>query len=78
MKPRLRIEVVPLVHPDAESDLDATLDLLAGAFAEICISQARAEVAAELGVPAESLNRELEPLASELRPLGLARNKESA
>lgn len=78
MKPRLHIEVVPLRRHDADRELDASLDLLASALADLCIAQARAEVAAELGVAPETLDREIGPLASPLSRLGLADAKESA
>ena len=79
MKPRLRIEVVPFPTPTAMADLDAALDVLADALADRFIRMAREQVAAELGVDAESINREgrreiIEARASHgLGRLGVAR-----
>lgn len=78
VKSRLRVEVVPLPNPDAARGLDAVLDLLAAALAERCIVQARAEVAAELGVVPETLDREIGPFASPLRRFGMAGAREGA
>ena len=78
MKPRLHIEVVPLPRPDADRELDAALDLLASALADLSIAQARAEVAVELGVAPETLDREIGPFAFPLGCLGLADKQESA
>lgn len=67
MKTKLRVQIVPLPTPSAAAELDAALDLLADAIAERCIVRARAEVAAELGVPVESLGRERFTLTDEDR-----------
>jgi|MDTD01.3.fsa_nt_gb hypothetical protein len=58
MKPRLRIEVVPFPTPTAQADLDAALDVLADALADRFIRMAREQIAAEIGVEAESIDRE--------------------
>lgn len=70
MKPRLRIEVVPLPTPTAEADLDAALDVLADALAERLVRMAREQVAAELGMDPDTLDHEAH--ASERLALGLA------
>lgn len=69
---------MPLPRPEDAGGMKAILDLLADALAERCIVQARAEVAAKLGVAPESLDREVAPFSSPLRHLGLAGLKESA
>lgn|GEM_PF-3901624 len=58
MKPRLRIEVVPLPTPDAQRELDACLDVLADALADRLIARARASIAAELGIDEAAIDRE--------------------
>ncbi len=58
MKPRLRIEVVPLPTPNAQRELDACLDVLADALADRLIAQARADIAQELGVDEARIDRE--------------------
>ncbi len=73
MKPRLRIEVVPFATPTAMADLDAALDVLADALADRFIRMAREQVAAELGVDAETINRESHRDVVDVRSaLGLA------
>jgi hypothetical protein len=54
----LTARVVPVVDPDADAAFDAVLDLLADALADLAIRDARAEVAARLGVAPESIDRE--------------------
>ena len=72
MKPRLRIEVVPSPTPTAMADLDAALDVLADALADRFIRLAREQVAAELGVDAETLDHESRRDAADVRAaLGL-------
>ena len=44
--------------PQAAEAADQALDLLAGAFADLLIADARAEVAADLGVAESSIDRE--------------------
>lgn len=44
--------------PQAAEAADQALDLLAGALADLLIADARAEVAAELGVAESSIDRE--------------------
>lgn len=74
MKPRLRIEVVPSPTPTAMADLDAALDVLADALADRFIRMAREQVAAELGVDADTLDRESHRDVVDARAaLGLAR-----
>ena len=58
MKTKLQVEVIPVVTADGKDALDALLDVLADAIAVRCIEQARQEVAEELGVPPESLDRD--------------------
>lgn len=58
MKPRLRIEVTTVPTADYERLLDEALDALADALAERFIARARAQVAAELGVDEDQIDRE--------------------
>lgn len=54
----LTIRVVHVPDPDAAATFDRVLDLLADALADLAIAEARAEVAARLGVDPERINRE--------------------
>ena len=58
VKPKWKVQVVPIPREDAERELDAALDLLADALAEQLIEEARAEVAAGLGQTPHSIDRE--------------------
>ncbi len=58
MKPRLTIRAIPVPRDDAERSFSAALDLLAEGLAALVIEEARAEVAARLGVAPESIDRE--------------------
>ncbi len=53
--PKLRVEVVCVPDPDYYRNLDKVLNILADAFADKLIAEARAEVAAELGIPEDQL-----------------------
>jgi hypothetical protein len=57
-------------RPDEEaaSAADLALDLLAGALADLLIAEARAEVAAELGLDEAAIDREQGRAASSARP----------
>ena len=73
MKPRLRVQVVPIPRADAEKELDAVLDLLADQLADRIIAKARAEVAAELGTSEELIDQEATREVSRVqRAAGLA------
>lgn len=65
MKPRLRIEVVPVSTEDAQRALEGFLNVLADALAERLIAKARAEIAAELGVDEAGIDRESSRAARE-------------
>lgn len=54
----LSVRVVYVHDPDADATFDRVLDLLADAIADLAIAEARAEVAARLGVDPETINRE--------------------
>lgn len=58
MKPRLTIRAIPVPRHDAEQSFSAALDLLAEGLAALVIEEARAEVAARLGVAPKSIDRE--------------------
>lgn len=58
MKPRLQVEVIPVPTADYERLVDEALDALADALAEQFIAKARAQVAAELGVDPDDIDRE--------------------
>ena len=58
MKPRLRITVTSIPTADYERLRSEAMDALADALAELFITQAREEVAAELGVAPEQIDRE--------------------
>jgi truncated hemoglobin YjbI len=55
---QLTIRLVEVHDPNAAETRDRVLDLLADALAEMAIQEARAEVAARLGVTPESIDRE--------------------
>ena len=65
VKPRLRIEVVPVPTEDAHRALEGCLNVLADALAERLIAKARAAVAAELGVGEDGIDREASRAARE-------------
>ena len=58
LRPVIRFEP----DPEAQRSYDAALDLIADAIAEQLINEARAEIAAELGLDAGSMHREPESL----------------
>lgn len=58
MKSRLTIEVTTVPTADYDRLLDEALDALADALAERFIANARAQVAARLGVSPDSIDRE--------------------
>lgn len=65
--PRLRVVVTPIPTEDAQRAWDEALDAFAEAMADRLIAQARAEVAAELGVDPDAIDRErdrVSPLAT--------------
>ena len=55
---QLTARVVLVPHPRAEEHRRAAIQLLARALADKVIAEARAEVAAELGVSPDSIDRE--------------------
>ena len=69
MKHPLTIVAVPVPRDDAERDFDHALDLLAEGLAALVIEEARAEVAARLGVAPESIDREHRGFEDDLRRL---------
>lgn len=56
-KPNLEIEVVSVPDPDHEEHLNGMLKVLADALADRLIAQARQQVADEVGVRPEELDR---------------------
>lgn len=72
MKPRLTYRAIPVPRADAEERLQRALALFAEGMAEVCIRSAREEVARELGVSPEQIDREQDrlPEALELRLQG--------
>ena len=58
LRPVVRFEP----DPDAQRSYDAALDLIADAIAEQLINEARAEIAAELGLNSAAMHREGESL----------------
>ena len=65
--PRLRVVVKPIPTEDAQRAWEEALDAFAEAMADRLIANARAEVAAELGVDADAIDRErdrVSPFAS--------------
>lgn len=58
MRKRLRLAFVPVPCADFELRVQATISLMADVFADRFIAEARAEVAARLGVPEEQVDRE--------------------
>ena len=54
----LSIRVVHVHDPDADAAFHRVLDLLADAIADLAIDEARAEVAARLGLAPERIDRE--------------------
>ena len=69
MKHPLTIRAVPVPRRDAERSFSDALDLLAEGLASVVIEEARAEVAARLGVAPESIDREQHGLDDALRRL---------
>lgn len=67
--PTLTFRVIPVPVPpeEAERAVSNALDLLAGALADKFIADARAEVAARLGVAPDTIDRERGGLHDELR-----------
>lgn len=57
----LTVRVVYVHDPHAKEEFDRVLDLLADAIADIAIAEARAEVAARLGITPEELQDRREP-----------------
>ncbi len=57
-RPQLTVRVVHVYDPDADAAFDRVLDLLADAITDLSIADARAEVAARLGVSADSIDHE--------------------
>ena len=53
----LPVEVVVNPSPTADADFSAVLDIIADFIAERALNEARAELAAELGIPVESIRR---------------------
>lgn len=79
MKPRLRIEVVPVPSEDAHRAQQGFLNVLADALAERLIAKARAEIAAELGVDESRIDREASRAAREAElTVGLTRIGEAS
>lgn len=58
MKPKLTIRAIPVPADDARRKLRHAIGLLADALADQVIAEARAAVAAELGVVDERIDRE--------------------
>lgn len=58
MAEQLQIEVVRVPRPEAEREIARGLDLLAEGLADLYIARARSEVARELGVAEEAIDRE--------------------
>jgi hypothetical protein len=69
VKPQLELEVIYEPHPDAERAIAEVLEIVAEEFVKQLVAQARAEVASELGVSEESIDREHGGVADELRTL---------
>ena len=69
MKHKLTIRAIFVPREDAERSMKCAIGLLADALAELAISEARAEVAASLGVNPEQIDREQGRLAEEAEAL---------
>jgi len=69
VKHPLTIRAVPVPRQDAERSFSQALDLLAEGLAALVIEEARAEVAARLGVAPESLDRDQQGFDDDLRLL---------
>lgn len=63
----LSVRVVHVADPQAAASFDRVLDLLADAIADLAIDEARREVAARLGLDADTLDRERRELDPEAR-----------
>ena len=69
MKPRLTYRAIPVPRADAEARLQRAISLLAEGFAEVCIRKAREEVADELGLSEEQIDREQDRVSDEVEHL---------
>ena len=67
MKHPLTLRAIRVPRRDAERAFHSALDLLAEGLATVVIDETRAEVAARLGVPPESIDREQHDLEDVLR-----------
>lgn len=63
----LTVRVVYVHDPHAKEEFDRVLDLLADAIADLAIAEARAEVAARLGITPEEVRDRREPPHLRLR-----------
>jgi hypothetical protein len=66
-RPALTIRAIPVPREGAERSFHAAIDILAEALAQQIIADARAEVAARLGVAPDAIDREHGGLQDELR-----------
>ncbi len=69
MKPRLSYRAIPVPRADAEERLQRAISLLAEGLAEVCIRKAREEVADELGLAPEQIDRERDDVSEEVASL---------
>ncbi len=69
MKHPLTLRAIAVPRRDAERALSDALDLLAEGLAALVIEDARAEVAARLGVDPAAIDREQHALGDDLRRL---------
>lgn len=72
MKQVLRVEVVAIPSADAERNWKSILDILADAFAQQILAEARAAAAAELGISPSELEPDGDDVADLARSHGLS------
>jgi len=72
VKPRLTFRAIPVPREDAERRLRHACSLLAEGLADLFIAEARAEVADELGLEPERVDREAGRLTDEVERIAAA------